>query len=147
MALAEELPIYKATYDLVIVIFNLSKNFKKEFKYTIRTYLLICIISVGQLGYAQQIEIKITGTSGIAFLSELSGEKISGVDSVNLNDGVYKFSVVGEHNGIYRLTFNKNNQSLQGKAQTGWIDFIYDNEDVEIKTEANSVLDSIKVIK
>jgi len=147
MALAEELPIYKATYDLVIVIFNLSKNFKKEFKYTIRTYLLICIISVGQLGYAQQIEIKITGTSGIAFLSELSGEKISGVDSVNLNDGVYKFSVVGEHNGIYRLTFNKNNKSLQGKAQTGWIDFIYDNEDVEIKTEANSVLDSIKVIK
>jgi len=34
MALAEELPIYKATYDLVLVIFNLVKNFKKEYKYT-----------------------------------------------------------------------------------------------------------------
>jgi len=35
MALAEELPIYKATYDLVLVIFNLVKNFKKEYKYTL----------------------------------------------------------------------------------------------------------------
>ena len=35
MALAEELPIYKACYDLVLVIFNLAKNFNKEFKYTL----------------------------------------------------------------------------------------------------------------
>ena len=35
MALAEELPIYKACYDLVLAIFNLAKNFKKEFKYTL----------------------------------------------------------------------------------------------------------------
>lgn len=35
MALAEELPVYKATYDLVLVIFTLVKNFTKEFKYTL----------------------------------------------------------------------------------------------------------------
>ena len=35
MALAQELPIYKAGYDLVLALFNISKNFKKEFKYTI----------------------------------------------------------------------------------------------------------------
>jgi len=35
MALAEELPVYKATYDLVLVIFTLAKNFTKEFKYTL----------------------------------------------------------------------------------------------------------------
>ena len=35
MAIAEELPVYKASYDLVLAIFNLAKNFKKEFKYTI----------------------------------------------------------------------------------------------------------------
>ena len=35
MALAEELPVYKACYDLVLVIFNLAKNFRKEFKYTL----------------------------------------------------------------------------------------------------------------
>jgi hypothetical protein len=35
MALAEELPIYKACYDLVLVVFNLARNFRKEFKYTL----------------------------------------------------------------------------------------------------------------
>jgi hypothetical protein len=35
MALTEELPIYKATYDLVLVLFNLVKNFNRENKYTI----------------------------------------------------------------------------------------------------------------
>jgi len=35
MALAEELPIYKATYDLVLVIFNMVKGFNREYKYTI----------------------------------------------------------------------------------------------------------------
>ncbi|MCP5062189.1 MAG: four helix bundle protein [Ignavibacteriae bacterium] len=35
MALTEELPIYKATYDLVLIIFRFTKNFKREYKYTI----------------------------------------------------------------------------------------------------------------
>ncbi|MGD1008261.1 MAG: four helix bundle protein [Ignavibacteriaceae bacterium] len=35
MALAEELPVYKAAYDLVLVVFGLVKNFNKEYKYTI----------------------------------------------------------------------------------------------------------------
>ena len=35
MALAENLPVYKASYDLLLAIFNLAASFKKEFKYTI----------------------------------------------------------------------------------------------------------------
>ena len=35
MTLAEELPIYKATYDLVLIVFRFVKNFSKEYKYTI----------------------------------------------------------------------------------------------------------------
>ena len=35
MALAENLPVYKASYDLLLSIFNLAWSFKKEFKYTI----------------------------------------------------------------------------------------------------------------
>jgi hypothetical protein len=35
MAIAEELPVYKASYDLVLAVFTLIKNFKKEYKYTI----------------------------------------------------------------------------------------------------------------
>jgi hypothetical protein len=46
--------------------------------------------------------------------------------------------------GIYTLSFNKNNQYLQGQVQTGFIDFINDGKDVPISTNANSLLDSFK---
>jgi hypothetical protein len=32
MALTEELPIYKATYDLVLIIFRFTKDFNREYK-------------------------------------------------------------------------------------------------------------------
>lgn len=35
MALYYELPIYKSSYDLLIMIFRLVKNFQKEYKYTV----------------------------------------------------------------------------------------------------------------
>jgi len=35
MALYDELPVYKASYDLVLEIFLFVRNFTKEFKYTI----------------------------------------------------------------------------------------------------------------
>ena len=76
---------------------------------------------------------------GKAFLSELRGEKIVAIDSVNSGDGVYKFSLDTDkyHTGFYRLTINKNK----------WLDFIYDNKDLEIQTDAKNILDSLRVIK
>jgi len=35
MARYDELPVYKASYDLLVEIFQFTKNFKKEFKYTV----------------------------------------------------------------------------------------------------------------
>jgi hypothetical protein len=35
MALHSELPVYKASYDLLLEIFLFTRNFSKEFKYTI----------------------------------------------------------------------------------------------------------------
>jgi len=35
MALYDELPVYKASYDLLLEIFLFVRNFTKEFKYTI----------------------------------------------------------------------------------------------------------------
>jgi len=35
MARYDELPVYKASYDLLVEIFRFTKNFKKEFKYTV----------------------------------------------------------------------------------------------------------------
>ena len=35
MALYDELPVYKASYDLLLEIFKFTKNFTKEYKYTV----------------------------------------------------------------------------------------------------------------
>lgn len=35
MALSSELPVYKATYDLLLAIFSFKKDFGKEYKYTV----------------------------------------------------------------------------------------------------------------
>ena len=35
MALHNELPVYKASYDLLLEIFQFTKDFSKDFKYTV----------------------------------------------------------------------------------------------------------------
>ena len=35
MALYYHLPVYKTSYDLLLAIFQLTKNFSREYKYTI----------------------------------------------------------------------------------------------------------------
>jgi len=35
MATYDELPVYKATYDLLLEMFCFTKDFNKEFKYTV----------------------------------------------------------------------------------------------------------------
>jgi hypothetical protein len=35
MALYDELPVYKATYDLLLEMFRFTKDFSKEYKYTV----------------------------------------------------------------------------------------------------------------
>jgi hypothetical protein len=35
MALYSDLPVYKSTYDLLVDIFCFTKDFKKEYKYTV----------------------------------------------------------------------------------------------------------------
>lgn len=35
MSQSDDLPVYKASYDLFLEIFRFTKNFKKEYKYTV----------------------------------------------------------------------------------------------------------------
>jgi hypothetical protein len=35
MGLHQELPVYKASYDLLLAIFEFTKNFNKDYKYTV----------------------------------------------------------------------------------------------------------------
>jgi thiol-disulfide isomerase/thioredoxin len=83
-----------------------------------------------------------------AALASLSGEKISFIDSISVNnESEFEFNLENHNSGIYRLTLNKKIPSLYSRAETSWLDFVYDNEDVEIETNANNILDSIKIIK
>jgi peroxiredoxin len=108
--------------------------------------LLILTLLTGQ-GYPQKIEIQVTNSGGKAYISELCGDKIILIDSVSaFNNNIYSFLFDKniKHLGFYRLSFG--NHSLQSKSPAGWIDFLYDGEEIKIQTNANSVLDSIKVI-
>jgi peroxiredoxin len=88
---------------------------------------------------AQNVFIKIDNYIGnVAALSSLSGEKISFIDSISIsNKNEFEFNLEEHNSGVYRLTFNN----------TTWLDFICDNQDIEIETDANDILDSLKVIK
>ena len=35
MALHQDLPVYKACYDLLLALFRFTKDFSKEYKYTV----------------------------------------------------------------------------------------------------------------
>jgi peroxiredoxin len=110
--------------------------------------LIILVILVGQ-SYAQQIEIQISNYSGKAYISELSGEKIVLIDSISAGDNeIYRFPFDKNkyHAGFYRFSFGAYTQSLQSKTPAGWIDFLYDGEDVKIKTDADNIPDSMKII-
>lgn len=88
--------------------------------------------------YAQILEVKIDGYSSKIYLSNLSGEKTSLVDST-ISNGSYKFSLAKNnlHSGICRISFDKNK----------WIDFVNDGKNVSIYTDIKSVLDSLKIIE
>lgn len=97
--------------------------------------LLFFLIS--NILFAQEITIQIYGTKEKAVLFDLEGEKTDNIDSVFSQNGIYQFSLMGEHTGFYRLKFDNKH----------WIDFINDGKDVELKTDFTSILDSIIVIK
>ena len=71
--------------------------------------------------FSQEITIRVVGTTEKAVLFELEGEKANQIDSVFLQNGKFKFSLVKNHNGFYRLQFDIKH----------WIDFINDGKDVE----------------
>src|SRR5674476_735734 len=93
----------------------------------------------------QTIKIRVNNLNlnqGKSQLSYIEGEKAVSVmaDTIYSKDQIdfnYILSGHSGHQGLYRLSFT-NNQ---------WIDFINDNEDVTLSTDANNIADSMRVIK
>jgi len=90
---------------------------------------------------SQQLSISVSGLSENKFyLYSLQGEKITLIDSVtSILEGklTYSLNNIYLHPGLFRIMLEKNK----------WIDFVNDGQDVNIITNANNILDSIKVIK
>ncbi len=101
--------------------------------------VLLLLLLLSQIRtFSQSIVIIVDNSDKKATLFSLSGEKTASIDSVESNTvDEFRFILTDKHPGFYRIKFN----------QKTWLDFIYDNEDVEIETDANSILDSLKVIK
>ena len=102
-------------------------------------FLVIC--SLVSFTFAQQINIRVNNFVGEkAVLASLEGEKLSSIDTISLSDeGKFEFDFndIKNYRGFYRLSVDNKN----------WINFIFDNENVEIETDVNNIFDSLKVIK
>lgn len=101
--------------------------------------LFIILLLSDNFSFAQNISIGIDDLDEKkAVLASLSGEIISFIDSISVNKkSGFEFKLDKHNSGIYRLIFNNKI----------WLNFIYDDEDIEIETDANNILDSLKVIK
>ena len=53
MSKYDELPVYKASYDLLLEIYKFTKNFTKEYKYTIGESLKKETVELIKLSYQQ----------------------------------------------------------------------------------------------
>ncbi len=89
---------------------------------------------------AQSIEVTVTDI-GVTYakLQSLQGEKVATVDSITAAaKDVFRFSFKDKkfHHGFYRLAFPNNRN----------VDFLYDGNDVQLKTNASAILDSMEII-
>jgi len=101
-------------------------------------FYILVIFCISEIT-SQTIDIKVNNLpEGKAQLSYLRGETFVKTDSVFSDEkGVfhYTFAKNSGHAGIYRLTILKNK----------WIDFVNDNGEVNISTDAGNIQDSLKV--
>ncbi len=88
--------------------------------------------------FAQEIIIKAANSNGKAALFSLSGERTSFIDSISiLNNNTFQFNLNNNHPGFYRLIFNNKK----------WIDFVYDDNDIEIETDVENILEKLNIIQ
>lgn len=100
--------------------------------------LIFIIATVCINAQSLEVVVKDIGFSS-AKIQSLQGEKVTEIDSVTAKEKDvfrYSFDKNKYHQGFYRLTFPNNRT----------IDFLYDGNDVQLKTYASAILDSMKIL-
>ena len=88
--------------------------------------------------FAQGISIGIKNSHRKkAVLIEIIGDKVNEIDTVFAQKNNFIFSLEGKHSGLYQLRLDKRH----------FLNFVNDNEVVEINTDFNNLLDSMKINK
>jgi thiol-disulfide isomerase/thioredoxin len=101
-------------------------------------YFIFFILFNFSFSIAQEIIIKAANSDGKAALFSLFGEKSSFIDSVSVsNENTYQFNLSNNHSGFYRLVFNNKK----------WMDFVYDDNDIEVETNAENILEETKIVQ
>jgi peroxiredoxin len=104
-----------------------------------RIYIVIVSLFFFNINFAQQLsfEIKNPAESKL-IISRIHGENATIIDTIgSIESGVFHFSLSNKQIGFYRISFVNRKE----------INFIYNDNDVEIQTDAHNILDSLKVIK
>jgi peroxiredoxin len=88
---------------------------------------------------AQQINFGINNLNVTkSIVSRLNGENATAIDTIKCTEsGDFEFTLRNEQTGFYRISFANNEE----------ISFIYDDKDIDIQTDVDNLLDSLKVIK
>lgn len=88
---------------------------------------------------AQKISIRIDAAGNKAFLFRVEGEKTFEIDTLNADEkGIFNFN-----GNNYDLTTGIHRLAISGGRH---LDFIYDGNDISLRTKPNSLIDSMKVI-
>ena len=101
-----------------------------------RFFLVTLFLTGSGFITAQKIKIAINSAPEKAVLLSVEGEELWEIDSVKSQNGIFSFSLNGKHNGFYALKFDESHK----------INFVYESENVLIKTDYNHLIDSLKVI-
>lgn len=127
--------IYEKYLNLQVTIF-----FHTFWSELMNNYIVIIVLFLYiNVSFSQDVNIKVENLNdNNALLYFLEGEKLTDIDTLNsIGGGEFRLNLDRNHSGFYRLSFGSNS----------WIDFIIDGEDVNIKSYAHSIFDSLKVIK
>lgn len=100
-------------------------------------YLIITLFFVSSILIAQKVSIRIEGAINEAILLKIEGEKTRRIKEIIPENSNFQFLLDNQPYGIYRLEFDNRHR----------INFINDGEDLELKTDFNNLVDSLKIVK
>ena len=87
--------------------------------------------------FSQDLKLNIPGFNGKASLNEIQGENLIFADSLTSENNIISYSNKKLSKRLLRITL----------AQNKWLNIIYDGKDVELNTDYNYILDSLKIVK